>query len=120
AHMDVHNAGHGNPVTVSRDGKYSIEFVECLASCGSAPVAMLNDDFHENVKLDAINELLNNRESDAIKPKLRPAHLREKRIVFANIDRDGWRNDIETYLNNGGYNELRTAVTMPPAEIVEE
>src|SRR5947209_3201499 len=34
----AHNAGHGNPVAVSADGKYSIEFVECLASCGSAPV----------------------------------------------------------------------------------
>src|SRR6476661_8922569 len=30
-----HHGGHGNPVAVSPDGKYSIEFVECLASCGS-------------------------------------------------------------------------------------
>ena len=27
----VHNHGHGNPVAVSADGQYSIEFVECLA-----------------------------------------------------------------------------------------
>src|SRR4051812_24576897 len=36
----AHNAGHGHPVAVSANGEYSIEFVECLASCGSAPVAM--------------------------------------------------------------------------------
>src|SRR5215204_1503521 len=29
------------------DGKYTVEFVECLASCGTAPVMMCNDAFHE-------------------------------------------------------------------------
>ncbi len=32
---------HG-PLT-SPDGKYTIEFVECLASCGTAPAAMIGD-----------------------------------------------------------------------------
>lgn len=45
---DAHPA-HGNPIAVSADGQYSVEFVECLASCGSAPVCMVNDDFYENV-----------------------------------------------------------------------
>src|SRR4051812_35810862 len=35
----VHNPGHGAPGATSANGEYSIEFVECLASCGSAPVA---------------------------------------------------------------------------------
>ena len=30
--------GMHTPVSVSPDGNYSIEFVECLASCGTAPV----------------------------------------------------------------------------------
>jgi len=38
---------HGLPT--SPDGKYSVEFVECLASCGSAPVCLINDDLHEDV-----------------------------------------------------------------------
>lgn len=42
-------SGHGDPITRSADGKYSIEFVECLASCGTAPVCMVNDDFYEGV-----------------------------------------------------------------------
>ncbi len=41
--------GHASPITRSADGKYSIEFVECLASCGTAPVCMVNDDFYEGV-----------------------------------------------------------------------
>lgn len=38
---------HGLPT--SPDGNYSVEFVECLASCGSAPVCLINDDLHEDV-----------------------------------------------------------------------
>ena len=34
---------------ISPDGEVTIEFVECLASCGTAPVVMIDDDLHENV-----------------------------------------------------------------------
>lgn len=50
--------GHGDPISVSADGKYSIEFVECLASCGTAPVCMINDDFYEGVTHDEASALL--------------------------------------------------------------
>ena len=33
----------------ARTANYSIEFVECLASCGTAPVCMVDDELHENV-----------------------------------------------------------------------
>ena len=34
---------------VSPDGEVTIEFVECLASCGTAPVVMIDDALHEKV-----------------------------------------------------------------------
>lgn len=34
---------------VSPDGEVTVEFVECLASCGTAPVVMIDDELHENV-----------------------------------------------------------------------
>ena len=52
------HAGHGTPFTVGEDGKFSIEFVECLASCGTAPVCMVNDDFYENVNKESAAEIL--------------------------------------------------------------
>ena len=116
----VHNPGHGNPVATSPDGKYSIEFVECLASCGSAPVAMVDDLFKENIKISDAAKLLKLKQSDAVIPRVRPPHQKEKRIVFKNIDRDGWTNDIECYLNDGGYAELRKAMAKSPEEIVDE
>lgn len=56
-HRDEHS-GHGNPIAVSEDGQYSIEFVECLASCGTAPVCMINDDFYEGVQTENASKLL--------------------------------------------------------------
>jgi NADH-quinone oxidoreductase subunit E len=34
---------------VSADGEVTIDFVECLASCGTGPVVMIDDDLHEKV-----------------------------------------------------------------------
>ena len=59
AHIErPEHAGHGTPFTVGEDGKFSIEFVECLASCGTAPVCMVNDDFYEGVTKEAAAEIL--------------------------------------------------------------
>ncbi len=46
-HAEHHGFGCAPPTTP--DGKFSVEFVECLASCGSAPVALIGDDLHERI-----------------------------------------------------------------------
>ena len=40
------------------DGRFSLEFVECLASCGTAPVMMCNEDFYEGVSQAKADEIL--------------------------------------------------------------
>jgi NADH-quinone oxidoreductase subunit E len=42
---------------VSPGGDVTIEFVECLASCGTAPVVMIDDDLHEKVDVAKAREL---------------------------------------------------------------
>jgi len=42
----------------TKDGKFMVEFVECLASCGTAPVMMVNDDFHEAVSHAKADEIM--------------------------------------------------------------
>jgi len=42
---------------VSPDGEVTIEFVECLASCGTAPVVMIDDELHEKVDAARAREL---------------------------------------------------------------
>jgi NADH-quinone oxidoreductase subunit F len=51
---------------------------------------------------------------------IRTPHPRENRIIFKNIDRPGWTNDIDCYLQDGGYEELKKAFSMQPGEIVNE
>jgi NADH-quinone oxidoreductase subunit E len=51
---------------VSPDGEVTVEFVECLASCGTAPVVMIDDELHEKVDTARAREL-----SDRIKSKSR-------------------------------------------------
>jgi len=53
-----HGEEFGNHTLKSKNGKYSIEFVECLASCGTGPVCMINDDFHEAIKEEDVDTLL--------------------------------------------------------------
>jgi NADH-quinone oxidoreductase subunit F len=114
-----HGDGMHNPISVSADGNYSIEFVECLASCGTAPVCMVNQELHENVRLDRAADLLTNHQS-LITNHRSPPHPLEHRLIFKNIRRDDWKIDIGTYMREGGYEQLRKAVTMSRAEIVNQ
>ena len=114
-----HGDGMHEPISVSADGNYSIEFVECLASCGTAPVCMVNQELHEDVQLDRAADLLTNHQSP-IRNHRSPPHPLEHRLIFKNIRRDDWKIDIGTYMRDGGYEQLRKAVTMSRAEIVNQ
>jgi NADH-quinone oxidoreductase subunit E len=47
---------HHHPISVSPCGNYSVEFAECLASCGTAPVCLVNDDFYEAVDVEMLKK----------------------------------------------------------------
>ena len=49
----------------------------------------------------------------------RPTHPKERRIIFKNVFNPDYRPDIESYLAQGGYEQLRKALTMPPGEILD-
>jgi NADH-quinone oxidoreductase E subunit len=40
------------------DGNYTLMTAECLASCGTAPVLQVNDEFVENVTLEMVDALI--------------------------------------------------------------
>jgi NADH-quinone oxidoreductase subunit E len=54
--LELDPAGHGLQTTADR--KFSVEFVECLASCGTAPVLMCNEEFYEGVTPQKADEIL--------------------------------------------------------------
>jgi NADH-quinone oxidoreductase subunit E len=49
------------PGQTTADGRFTLSTVECLGSCGTAPVVMVNEAYHENMspaRLDALIEEL--------------------------------------------------------------
>lgn len=47
-------------------------------------------------------------------------HPREHRLIFKNIDREGWNPSIARYLEDGGYDQLKKAIAMEPNDITTE
>ena len=52
---------------ISPDGEVTVEFVECLASCGTAPVVLIDDDLHENVDVKKAKQLSDQIKAEAAK-----------------------------------------------------
>lgn len=48
----------------TKDGKYTISEVECLASCGTAPVLQINEDYYEGLDVPKLNQLLDQADRD--------------------------------------------------------
>ena len=47
-------------------------------------------------------------------------HEKEHRLIFKNVDREGWDPSIETYLKEDGYEMLKKALGMEPQSIIDE
>ena len=134
ARLGIQRSNNGeemhNPIAVSADGEYSVEFVECLASCHTAPVCMVGEELHEKVNPEAAIEFIKEGRSP-VRPTTGvgletaarlpwPPHPLEHRLVYKNIGRPGWTNDIECYLRDGGYEQLKQALTLSRDDIVNK
>ncbi|MFA6955751.1 MAG: NAD(P)H-dependent oxidoreductase subunit E [Thermoanaerobaculia bacterium] len=47
-----------HPGETTKDGRITVTEVECLGSCGTAPVVQINNDYHENASVESIDKLL--------------------------------------------------------------
>jgi NADH-quinone oxidoreductase subunit E len=48
----------------TKDGKFTLNQVECLAACGTAPALMLNEDYHEQVTEAELEKLIDQASKD--------------------------------------------------------
>ncbi len=44
---------------VTEDSVFSLEEVECMGSCGTAPMIAVNEDYYENLDKEKVDELIN-------------------------------------------------------------
>ncbi|HSH39353.1 MAG TPA: NADH-quinone oxidoreductase subunit NuoF, partial [Chthoniobacterales bacterium] len=90
----------------------------CLASCGTAPVCMVEDALHENVRPELARDIMSGQHRAGGYPS--QPHPYERRLIFKNLSRDDWSIDIDRYMREGGYEQLRKAVKMSRTDIVNE
>jgi len=50
------------PGQTTPDGKFTLKKVECLGSCGTAPVVQINDHCHENLTTERLDAILDSLE----------------------------------------------------------
>ena len=46
------------PGQTTEDGRFTLSEVECLASCGTAPMMQVNDDYYENLTEEKVSAIL--------------------------------------------------------------
>jgi NADH-quinone oxidoreductase subunit F len=129
----------------TEDGKFALDHMECLGSCGTAPMAMVTDQktgkirYFENLDsgedIDKLLALLNSgkafdnleRWTPDADPELvgKPAgpyrHAgMEPRFLTARVDKPN-SHLLDTYEADGGYETARRVLTeMDPAAVIEE
>jgi NADH-quinone oxidoreductase subunit F len=108
----------------SADGMFHLSEFECLADCGSAPVAMVNDEHYGNLApqslLALIDELQAGDNKPAPLPPLRKAHPKEKRLLLADLPEEAQPESLAAYRGRGGYQALKKALGMTPADVIDE
>jgi NADH:ubiquinone oxidoreductase subunit E len=57
-HLQVCRKIGVKPGETTADGRFTLSTVECLGSCGTAPVMQVNDDYYENLTEESIDAIL--------------------------------------------------------------
>src|SRR3982750_1345911 len=47
-----------NPGETTEDGRFTVSLVECLGSCGTAPMMQIGFDYYENLTIDKVDRIL--------------------------------------------------------------
>lgn len=47
-----------HPGDTTEDGKFTVSLVECLGSCGTAPMMQIGFDFHEDLTVEKVDKIL--------------------------------------------------------------
>lgn len=51
-----------HPGETTPDGKFTVSLVECLGSCGTAPMMQIGFDYHEDLTIEKVDQLLDSLE----------------------------------------------------------
>jgi NADH-quinone oxidoreductase subunit F len=118
--------GIGNK-QATRDGRFSLEEVECIGACTGAPALQVNYDFYENLtqeKLDNLLETLHAGQKSEPSPytagALHDRHPAEVPVISRRFGIPDSRT-LDVYRKQEGYQALEKALKlMTPEQVVDE
>lgn len=112
----------------TKDGLFYVEKCECLGVCSTAPAMMINYDIHGNLTPRRIDQIINSykKKKPSLKEDCGPeidakaCMIDNKKQTIRILDGIGKIDPqkIDTYINHGGYDGLKKALSMKPGEII--
>jgi NADH-quinone oxidoreductase E subunit len=110
-----------DPGEMTADGKFTLDEVECLASCGTCPVVQVNNVYYENMTVEKTGTLLDSLKKGIMPKPEAPEYFggTECNVLLKNrlVKNAG---SIDVYKNSGGYRALAKTLTMEPRAIIDE
>lgn len=109
-----------DPGETTRDGMFTLNEVECLASCGTCPVIQVNDVYYENMTPESTKELIASLKN-GVMPERKSTYYfgTECNVLLKNRDVEN-STSIFTYKATGGYKAIEKATAMEPQAIIDE
>jgi NADH-quinone oxidoreductase subunit F len=99
----------------TKDGRFTVKRVECLAACGGAPAVQVNGAWLEGATERDLDRVLAGQD---VRRSFDWPKSPGEAILFRNV----WKErsaSIDTYKAGGGYANLKKFLSMPPDEIID-
>jgi len=104
----------------TKDGTFTLQAVEDLAACGTAPVMQVGDTYYENLTVEKVDEIIDSLKAGKMpKPDTSSNFATECNILLKNRG-NAKAASISEYKKDGGYKALAKALKMKPGDVAAE
>jgi len=104
----------------TKDGLFTLSIVEDLGSAGTCPVIQVNETYYENMTIEKTDKLIASLRKGEMPPQDKTSNFDSTCNILLKNRANSQAKDIEVYKKNGGYKALEKALSMNPADIINE
>jgi len=102
------------------DGMFTLSTVQDLASCATGPVIQVNDRYFENMTVAKTDQLIEALKKGQVPDNDPSMTVRSECGILLNDRTQADCRTLDFYKRHGGYQSLAKAISMKPADIVNE
>jgi len=107
------------PGETTPDGMFTLTEVEDLGSCGTCPVIQVNDTYYENMTVEKADALIESLKKGVTPPSDAESYFGTDCGILLKNRADTTCRALAAYRAKGGYEGLKKAAAMQPAEILD-